>query len=175
MRKKHAGGEVTDAELNIDRANFNAAGNNFKLLYGWKGDNDRRRWLDYEYRTIWSFFGGRKVEQPWRQSQDGAIPLAPPFQRQSVEVQADPEMVAMGGVRVITVKVFYNLGGGEQVRQVTMNAFKNVLSGQLEFMLPVNNPDYAYEVIYQVKGNRTVSTGKQRTSAGVLILDELPK
>src|SRR5690606_27181298 len=112
---------------------------------------------------------------PWRHSQDGAIPLAPPFQRQSVEVQADPEMVAMGGVRVITVKVFYNLGAGEQVRQITLNAFKNVLSGQLEFMLPVNNPDYAYEAIYQVKGNRTVSTGKQRTSTGVLILDELPK
>lgn len=174
MRKRHAKGAVTDAELRIDRSNFNQAGNQFKMLYGWKDDNERSRWLEYEYRTVWSFFGGRQVETPWAKTQNSALPLVPPYQRRTLVVEAAPAFVEAQAVRAITVRVFYNLGAGEQVRQTTLNAFKNVLSGQVEFMLPPDQPDYGYEVLYQLKGNRTVSTGRQRAVSDLLVLEELP-
>jgi hypothetical protein len=59
LHKKHASGAITDDEVLIDRNNFNKENNRFKLLYGWKGDNDRSRWREYEYQTVWSLFGGR--------------------------------------------------------------------------------------------------------------------
>ena len=94
MRKKHQAGDETQDEVRIDRANFNKEGNNFKLLYGWKNDSDRRKWMDYEYQTTWSFFGGKQVQAPWVRANAGAIDLAPPFQKHSVDLQADPDEIA---------------------------------------------------------------------------------
>jgi hypothetical protein len=175
LRKKHAMGDVTDAEVRIDRGNFNANGSQFKTVYGWKNDNDRRAWLDYEYRTVWSFFGGRQIESPWQKGQNGAVQLVPPFQPRTLKLYADPELVKEQGIRAITVKLFFNVGGGEQVRQLTLNTFDNKLTGDLKFMLPWDTADYAYEAIYQVKGNRTLTTGRQQGVSDALVFDVLPK
>lgn len=174
MRKRHAGGQLTDDEVRIDRNNFNQAGNNFKLLYGWKGDNDRRRWAEYEYQTQWSFFGGRTVQEPWRPATAGAINVAPPFQRRVVDLQADPGAVAAAGVRSINVKIFYDLGGTERVKQVTLNASNGQLSDKVEFILPAETVDYAYEITWRLTGNQTRSSGRQTTSETLLFVDEVP-
>lgn len=174
MKKTHALGQLTEDEVRIDRNNFNKEGNNFKLLYGWQGDNDRRRWMDYEYQTTWSFFGGNTVETPWHKSSAGAIALAPPYQRRSVELQAEPDAVAQAEVRSITVKIYYDLAGAEQVKQVTLNAAKGQLSDKVEFMLPADKTDYDYEISWRLKGNRTVSSGRMSASDAILFVDELP-
>jgi hypothetical protein len=175
MRKQHAGGEITDDEKRFDRNNFNTAGNRVKLLYGWKNDNDRRRWMEYEYQTVWSFFGGQTVEQPWQRSTNGAINLGPPYQRRSVETQADPAALATAEVRGITVKIFYNLGGAEQVKQVSLNVAKGQLSEKIEFMLPANEFNFDYEITWQLRGGRTVSSGRRTQNASTLFVDELPR
>jgi hypothetical protein len=175
MRKQHAGGDVTDDEKRFDRNNFNAAGNNVKLLYGWKNDNDRRRWMEYDYQTVWSFFGGRTVEQPWQHATSGAINLGPPYQRRTVEIQADPAAITAAEVRAITVKIFYNLGGTEQVKQVTLNATKGQLSEKIEFMLPANTFNYDYEITWRLRGDRTVSSGRRSGSDSIMFVDELPR
>jgi hypothetical protein len=174
MRKRHGEGAETTDEVRIDRNNFNKEGNAFKLLYGWKGDNDRRKWLDYEYHPVWSFFGGRTVEQPWQKASAGAINVAPPFTRRIVELQADPKTLTDAGVRSITVKLFYDLGGIEQVKQVTLNAAKGPLSEPVEFMSPQGTLDYDYEITWQLKGNRTLTSGRKKTSTDLLFVDELP-
>lgn len=175
MRKQHAGGDVTDDEKRFDRNNFNAAGNNIKLLYGWKNDNDRRHWMEYDYQTVWSFFGGRTVEQPWQQSTSGAINLAPPYQRRTVEIQADPAAITAAEVRAITVKIFYDLGGTEQVKQATLNAGKGQLSEKIDFMLPANSFNYDYEITWRLRGDRTVSSGRRSGSDSIMFVDELPR
>ena len=175
MRKRHESGEETPDEVRIDRNNFNAEGNNFKLLYGWKGDDDRRRWLEYEYRAIWSFFGGSSVEEDWRKSTSGAINLAPPFQRREVALEADPDLLGDAGVRSITVKIFYDLGGEEQVKQVTLIPSKGQLSEKVEFMLPAAEFDYDYEISWRLRGNRSLTSGRQTASEAILFVDELPE
>lgn len=174
LQKKHANGATSDDEVSIDRSNFNREGNNFKLLYGWKGDNDRSRWFEYEYKALWSFFGGRTVEQPLQRSTFGRINLPPPYQRRSVDLETDPDAIAAAEVRSITVKIFYDLGGSEQVKQITLNVFKNQLSDRIEFMLPADKFDYGYEITWQLRGNRTVSSGRKIANSATLFVDELP-
>jgi hypothetical protein len=174
MRKRHGGGTETLEDVRIDRKNFNAEGNRFSFLYGWKGDNDRRRWLEYEYRPVWSFFGGVPVEGTWTSTTAGALTMTPPFQRRAVELQATPEAVAQHGIRAVTVKVFYTLGGVEKAKTITLNAAKNQLSEKIEFMLPADVTDYAYEITWQLTGNRTRSSGRQTGNSGVLFVDEVP-
>ena len=82
MRKKHQAEDETQDEVRIDRKNFSSEGNAFKLLYGWKNDADRRQWMNYEYQTTWSFFGGRscssrgsvrtRARSTWRLRSSGA-------------------------------------------------------------------------------------------------------
>jgi hypothetical protein len=175
MRKKHQGGDETHDEVRVDRNNFNREGNNFKLLYGWKADEDRRLWMDYEYRTTWSFFGGASVEGEWMKTASGAINLAPPYQRREVTLEAtDTAALKEAGVRAITVKIYYDLGGGEMARQETLNASKGELSRIIEFMSPENDFDYDYEISWSLRGNRNLSTGRQSASSAILFVDELP-
>jgi hypothetical protein len=175
MRKRHEAGEETYDEVRIDRNNFSREGNAFKLLYGWKGDDDRRRWMEYEYRATWSFFGGAEVDQDWARTSSGAINLAPPYQRRTVTLEAtDVDALQDSGVRAITVKVFYDLGGQELVRQEVLNASKGELSRTIELMLPANELEYDYEISWRLRGNRTVTSGRQTTTDAILFVDELP-
>jgi hypothetical protein len=173
MRKKHQAGDETQDEVRIDRANFNKEGNNFKLMYGWKNDSDRRKWMNYEYQTTWSFFGGKEVQQPWKAANAGAINLAPPFQKRSVDLQADPDAITQAGVRSITVKLYYKLGEAEQVKQVTLNPAKGQLSDRIDFILPSGIQDYDYEIKWTLKGNRTATSGRKKGSDAVLFVDEV--
>jgi hypothetical protein len=81
MRKKHAGGAETQDEVRVDRNNFNKEGNAFKLMYGWNGDDDRTKWMDYEVQATWSLIGGKTVVEPWKKYSSGAINLSPPYRR----------------------------------------------------------------------------------------------
>jgi hypothetical protein len=174
MRKQHAEGAVTTDEVRIDRANYTKEGNQFKLLYGWKGDNDRRRWEEFEYRPVWSFFGGGTVEEKWQKWTANGIAVKPPYTRRQVDIQGDPKAVADAGIRSITVRLFYDLAGKQQVKQVTLNVSKGQLSEQVEFMAPPDKTEYDYEIVWQLKGNRTVSSGRKTNSTGTLFVDELP-
>jgi hypothetical protein len=173
MRKKHGAGEESQDEVRIDRVNFNKEGNNFKLLYGWKSDTDRRKWMDYEYQTTWSFFGGKEMQVPWKRANAGAINLAPPFQKHSVDLQADPEEIAKAGVRSITVKIYYTQGGVEQVKQTTLNVAKGQLSDRIDFILPAGTTDYDYQIDWTLKGSRTATSGRKTGNSAVLFVDEL--
>ena len=174
MRKKHQAGDETQDEVRIDRKNFSSEGNAFKLLYGWKNDADRRQWMNYEYQTTWSFFGGKELQQPWKRANAGAINLAPPFQKRSVDLQADPDLIAQAGVRSITVKIFYNLGETEQVKSVTLNATKGQLSDKIDFILPADKANYDYQIDWRLKGNKVVSSGRKSASDAILFVDEVP-
>jgi hypothetical protein len=174
MRKKHQTGDETQDEVRIDRKNFNSEGNAFKLMYGWKNDSDRRQWMNYEYQTTWSFFGGKELQTTWKAANAGAINLAPPFQKHSVDLQADPDAITQAGVRSITVKIFYNLGDTEQVKQVTLNASKGQLSDRIDFILPSDRVNYDYQIDWRLKGNKTVSSGRKSASDAVLFVDEVP-
>lgn len=173
MKKKHQSGEITNDEVRIDRNNFNKEGNNFKLLYGWKGDNDRSKWLNYEYKTTWSFFGGHTVENAWAPNDAGAIALAPPLLRKTISLEADPDAIATAQVRAIDVKLFYSIGNKPQTKSVTLK--QNELSKTVDIIMPQNVDDYEYEVSWTLKGNKKKTSGKQKTNSTVLFVDEVPE
>jgi hypothetical protein len=175
LKKKHQSGAETYEEVRVDRENFNREGNRFSMIYGWKGDDDRARWLDYQWQAHWSFFGGYEVVQDWRNSIAGAINLAPPYQRRAVTLDADPDEIKDQNVRSITVRVFYKLGPEEKVQQVTLNASKGELSSRIEYIQPAGEQAYEYEIDWKLRGNKTVSTGRKPGRDAILFVDELPE
>ena len=64
VRKTHGSGEQSTDELVIKRSNFEA-GRPMKVNYGWDREASVEAWLDYQYKTDWSFVGGAKYSQDW--------------------------------------------------------------------------------------------------------------
>lgn len=174
MRKKHATGEQTDDEVRVDRNNFNREGNNFKLMYGWKGDDDRSKWMEYEVQSTWSLIGGKTIVEPWKSTTSGTIGLAPPMRRRTVTIDGTPETLQQADVRAVTVQVFYDVAGAEQTRQVTLNVAKGQTGEKLEILTAPNNTTYGYQITWQLKGNRMLQTPRQTTVSDMLFVDELP-
>ncbi|UCC84611.1 MAG: hypothetical protein JSW46_06725, partial [Gemmatimonadota bacterium] len=110
-----SGGSVS--ELVINRRNFDETGNSFKLIY----DSPRDAARTYEYRYVWSFFGGGGVEEAWRTGSASALSASPPYRLHRVVLDADPQALQAAQVQAVTVKLFCTVGGVERMEQLTLN------------------------------------------------------
>ncbi len=173
MKKKHEEGEITIDEVRIDRNNFNASGNNFKMLYGWKGDNNRKNWEKYQFKTEWNFFGGVKVEKDWEETITNTIPIAPPFRRTIIDLEADPDIIKDAGVRFIEVVLHYEIAGKRQSKRLKLNTRSQQFSGQLEIIQEPDNLNYDYEITWYIPGKDAISSGKSTSNSSILFLDNL--
>jgi hypothetical protein len=177
MKKIHANGAVTYDELRIAEKEFkDAQGNPFRLLYGWKdqGDNDRDKWLTYEYQTKWSFFGDHTVQQDWTKSDQLGLNVAPPFHPVAVSVEADPKLLQEAQIRLATVKFYYDYGAGMKEEQITIKGTQQVPAALAEFMLKRGNYDYEYEIVWRLMGSKTLSSGRKKSSDALIYVDEIP-
>lgn len=177
FRKKHENGEYTNGDISIDRSKFNQQGNYFTFLYGWKGDNNRLKWRDYEFKTTWSFFGGATIESPWAKSDVGSIALSPPYQRSTIDIELDPQIATDKGIRSAEVKVTYLVEGKEMARQVRLNPKSGQLSTQTEVLLPAPylklEPKYDYEITWMMNDGTTRKSGKKSSTSLVIFADQL--
>lgn len=174
LKKEHANGDVTHDEVVIDRDKFSKKGNNFSMIYGWKGDGDREAWMNYEHEVLWSFFGDVEVAEPMKPSSFNAINLSPLYAKREVEFQADPTFLEDQEVRLVNVKLFYKMGGKEFFKAISLNPSRNQLSEKVLFVAPTDVGEYEYEVTWRLRGNRVVSSGRLTGSDNVLFVDELP-
>lgn len=177
FRKKHQNGETSEGDIRIDKSRFNQDGNYFKFTYGWKGDDNRNVWRDYEYQTVWSFFGGVTVEGDWNQTDINTLPLSPPYRLKSIIVEMDPEIMAEEGIRSAQVDVFFAVAGQEQTRQVQLRSRDEVLETRIEIMEPADwldeEPGYEYQVTWRLRdGTERVSPRKESNSL-LLYADQL--
>ena len=152
LKKKHQSGDITQREIRIDRKNFNR-GNNFKFdPYGWKGDKDRSKWLEYDYKATWSFHGGYEVSTPWITREAGAITLAPPFKKKDLYIDVDQSIQDDDLVRFAEVKVFYKQGEKEKRESVRIDFSKDDLSQRLGIVMKEDVLAYDYQIKWILKG-----------------------
>jgi hypothetical protein len=175
MRKKHGSGETSTSEVRIDKANFNQGGGMVRLdPYGWKGDNDRARWLEYEYKTAWSFFGGKSVETSFVPANTPALGIAPPYVRRVVEVDADPAILTSLGVRLVTVNLYHDVNGEQKVERATLKpAGDATIAASIDFIQTPGNDGYRYEVTWRMRDGSERTSGRKDSSSDVIFADEV--
>ena len=156
-------------ELTVRRDEFNERGNDFRLIYGFSGQESRDEWMRFEYRTVWSLFNGLTVEEPWETTQAGAVALAPPYIRRTVELEGDP--AALEGVRAVTAHLYYAAGEEERFSELTLRPGRGETVGTADVLLPPGETEYEYEITWIYGNNRSETTGRQRTSNPILYLD----
>jgi hypothetical protein len=171
LRKKHENGEETVKEIKIDKTEFNRTGNFLKMQYGYKGDKSRLNWLNYEFKTKWSFFGDYSLETPWKKSDFGSIALEPPFVRKVVLLEADPDFVAAQNIRAVEVAIFSKLVDKVDQKNTMLKANKNELSRTVEILLPRNVEEFEYEITWFIRGQEPKKTERKKSQYGRIDLD----
>jgi len=172
MKKTHENGDETLKELKIDKSKFNADGNLFRMLYGWKGDNKRDEWLQYDYRTMWSYIGGYNEETEWQSTEFGSIALSPTVIKKPIYIEIDEDFVLDEEIRGIEIKFYSKLGESEDIKSINLKT-KNAdeLSKTVELLLPLNQDGFEYDVTYFLKGQDPKSSPRKTTNYGRIDID----
>lgn len=174
LRKIHQNGAQTVREVVIDRNTFNKESRDFRMVYGWNGDDDRARWLEYEYRTRWSFKGGGLHETPWAQTDINMIDLYAPYARNTVQLVGDVEALKAQGVRALAVHVEYDFFDGRRSQDLALQTSEPIDGKEIEITLPLSVYKYDYSVTWMRKGQPPVEA-KGSDDSGVIFVDEIPE
>jgi len=174
LRKQHQNGAQTVREVVIDRNTFNKESRDFRMIYGWNGDDDRAKWLEYEFRTRWSFKGGGLHETDWTKTDINMIDLYAPYVRNTVQLVGDAEALKSQGVRAIAVHVEYDFFDGRRSQDVALQTSEEIDGKEIEITLPLSVYAYDYRVTWMRKGKIPLErTGTD--DSGVIFVDELPE
>lgn len=173
LRKVHENGVVTLRELVLDRNTFDQDDKVFKLIYGWDEDEDREQWLNYDFRTHWSFKGGGKHETDWYSTNAAMIDLFAPYERRTIQaVDAGVDMNEEG-IRAIIVAIEHPFFGGNRKQQMVIRGNQGLQEPSVEITLPRNSFDYQYSMTWiNNDGSRQNTTG--RDDSGLIFLDLPP-
>jgi hypothetical protein len=175
LRKRHQNGEEeTPKELVLDRQAIQKKPSSFKLAYGWNGDDDRAAWLQYEYRTHWSFRGGGAYQTEWTRAEAPMIDLFVPYERRVVQIVGSMEALKKQQVRAVVVDVDYPFFGDHRRQTVVLRPDQPGEEPRIEITLPLGQQQYGYAITWQLEGNRRL-TAKGQDATGVVFIDELPE
>ena len=115
-------------------------------------------WLDYEYKVVWSIQG---IEDPiiipkrgdWEQSNATSIPLNPPLEKRSIEVDADRAMFTEANVQSASVRFMTILGGKPKVfRTVILRSTDTESTSKLSLFFDPGEPIIFQETWYSTMG-----------------------
>jgi hypothetical protein len=161
FKKVHKTGQPTTRDVIFNAQTFAERGNMLSFVYPRLGEG--ATWLSYEYKTIWSFVGGIKVEGQWTRSEEAAINLFPPHRYRQIDIIADEENVRAYNIKLITVTFKNKFADREKTGEVKLLPGETLL-GKYEYVHAENDLNYQYQVTWLLGDGRRVSSGWQTTS-----------
>ena len=142
-------------------------------MYGWNGDDDRLAWLQYDYRTHWSFRGGGAYQTEWTKAEAPMIDLFAPYERRVIQIVGSMDTLKKQQVRAVIVDVEYPFFGDRRRQSIVVRPDQPGEEPRIEITLPVGQRQYSFAVTWQLEGNRRLTT-KGQDATGVVFIDELP-
>lgn len=173
MKKTHESGDISYGSVIVDKAIFNEKGNNFSIQYGWKNDNTRNKWLNYEYKTKWVFNNGATVETDWKKDVNGIISLIPPLVKREISIEIDPDLISQENIRAAEIKLFAKNGDNEEVKTINFKVSDQILSKSTEIILPKSMTDYDYETTWFIKGKDPFKQTRKTTKFNSIYFEKL--
>lgn len=149
-------------DLIFDRSKFMQNGNRLTLKYRRKGEKTDK-WLEYQYKPIWSYIGGFEFTQDWQTTDQPVITLTPPHKYRYIEVLADEDNLERNGIIRIAVQFRHRNFGREIQKEVVLRKGDPLNINYVYFHEP-NNLNYEYKIIWLFKDNTTQTSGWQRAS-----------
>jgi len=173
LRKKHAGGALSVDEIVLDAVKFNENKNSYRSVYPWKDDANTEDWLEYEYKTVWSYTGNLRSESDWRPESTSVLAVAPTAVYRRISIEGDPELLSEENVRYIKLDFRYTIFGQAKRKQMTIRRPSD-LPKSVDYIAEVGNFDYTYDLTWVLRDRKTIELKDVTDSAEVIYVDELP-
>jgi hypothetical protein len=144
-------------DLVFDKTKFGENGNKLSLKYRRKGDATEK-WLQYQYKPLWSYNGGLEVDGDWITTDQPVITLTPPHKYRYLEVLADEENMTAKGVIRIAIQFRHKNFGREIQKEVVLRKGEPLNLQYVYFHEP-NNLEYEYNITWLFKDSTKASSG----------------
>ncbi len=161
FKKTHPQGQPTSRDIIFNAKTFAERGNMLPFVYPRLGEGED--WLNYEYKTTWSFMGGIKVEGEWNNTDEPAISLSPPHRYRTIDIIADEENVAQYNIKLITVSIKNRVFDRDRVRQVKIMPQQSMWE-KYEYNHEEGNLEFSYQITWLLGDGRTVTSEWQSTT-----------
>jgi tetratricopeptide (TPR) repeat protein len=175
MKKRHQSGDLTMDEVVITPEKFNDSGNAFILSYGWKGDNDRTAWLDYQVETLWSFHGGMDIRIPLDGHDSAMLALQPPHRYRTVTVEGEGDTLSDAQVRHAVVTLTSSVGGKPVSTEATIRNRGPAPSLILDIPEDRDGPPTKVSITWYLRGGKTLTAPPRLLEGDIIYWDELPE
>ena len=149
-------------DLVFDKTKFGQNGNKLSLKYRRKGDATEK-WLQYQYKPLWSYNGGLEVAGDWITTDQPVVTLTPPHKYRTIEVLADDDNMNTEGIIRVAVQFRHKNFGRELQKEVVLRKGEPLNISYVYFHEP-NNLEYEHNVTWLFKDNTKASTGWQKAT-----------
>lgn len=173
LNKQHRNGEQTLRELVVNAASPDARQTLGPMTYNNINDGDSLDWLDYQYKTAWSFVGGGRFESDWQTSDAATINLSAAYHRLPVHIESNQQTLIDLGVRSVVVQVSTDFFGRTITERRSIRVPTETVAEPISLVLPAGEYEYRY-VITWVFNNRERRTLSGIDDLGFIFLDEVP-
>jgi len=161
FKKAHPQGQPTSKDVIFNAKTFAEKGNMLPFVYPRLGEGEG--WINYEYKTTWSFMGGIKVEGDWSKTDEPAISLSPPHRYRTIDIIADEENVAQYNIKLITVTIKNRVFDRDRVRQVKIMPQQSMWE-KYEYNHDEGSLEFYYQITWLLGDGRTVTSEWQTTT-----------
>ena len=161
FKKAHPQGQPTTKDVIFNSKTFAEKGNMLPFIYPRLGEGEE--WLNFEYKTTWSFMGGIKVVGDWIKTDEPAVSLSPPHRYRTVDIIADEENVAQYNIKLITVTLKNRVFDRDRVRQVKIMPQQSMWE-KYDYNHEEGNLQFSYQITWLLGDGRAVTSEWQTTT-----------
>lgn len=171
LKKDHEGGEQTIQEILLTPETLKKENMALNMVYGSKADNDRLKWLNYDFRTNWKFSGGGTYTTDWKSESASMINLFSPFKRTNIQLLGDEATLKEAGVRAAFIQFTYPFFGETRTARLVWKPGDNIEEKSVDLTLPLNAEKYTYKITW-IKTDGTRQTKEGEDNSGLVFIDE---
>lgn len=173
LKKQHESGAETIRELMVNTQNLSDDLTLGPLTYNSNGDTCDEQWLDYQYRTDWSFVGGGQYASEWLGTSAASVSLTAPYHRQVINIGGDMQALMDKGVRAVVVQVSSDFFGRTVTQRRTFQPDPGAAEIEpISIIQPEGHYQYQYDVRLILHGGEQI-TDSGTDDLGYLFLDEI--
>jgi hypothetical protein len=166
LRRTHDSGNVTMFDKVLDRNAFAEDGNKISLEYLRKGDR-ARSWLEYEYRTLWSFRGGVELAGEFVKTDAAVLTLTPPYRYRAIQVLANSENMDQNDIVFLSVRFRHDYLGRVLTREVALREGEP-LNVPYRYLSAPDDLEYEYQVTFFTRDGRKIEKDWQTGNSSFL-------
>ncbi len=160
-------------ELAFNRKTVEDSGNLLTWTYPLLGEAADRGGLEYDYKVVWNFAGGIRLETDWKSTDISPLAISPPLEPRSIDLAIEEANAERNDVRFVRVTLEHEVAGETLSEEIKIQPQRESWVTHRYYHEPADR-QLRYKVDWYVDGEWR-SSGWQRSDLPFLDLNYRPE